>query len=130
VWQARLPPWNEIACPVTDTLDSALIARLREVLADEPSTESELRALSEQADAWARILEAQIQGSERRLDDLTADSATPLREIAAELRRVEKLSPARREMRFLLAELEARSRELRTAWLLRQADSAGPLPVK
>ena len=50
--------------------DFALIKRLREVLRDEPPTESELRSLSEQADGWARALDAQIQESERRLREL------------------------------------------------------------
>ena len=111
---------------VADTPDIDLTARLREVLNNEPATEAELRTLGEQADAWARALEAQIQGSERKLDELAGASETSLTEIAAELRRVESLRPALEEMRSLLADLETRARELRTAWLLHQAESSRP----
>jgi hypothetical protein len=103
-----------------------LAARLRRVLDDEPSTEAELRTLSEQADAWARALQAQIEGSERRLRELHSDPASPLADIAAELRRIETVRPELVELRSLLAELETRARELRTEWLLRQASSSNP----
>ena len=43
--------------------------------------------------------------------------------VAAELRRVEQLRPQLQEVRALLADLEERSREVRTAWLLSQATS-------
>ena len=112
--------------PVLDPLYSALAARLRDVLADQPATESRLRALSEEADAGIRALEAQIRGSERRLRDLTADAASSLTEIAAELRRVEILRPELIELTSLQSELERRARELRTEWLLRQTRSARP----
>jgi uncharacterized coiled-coil DUF342 family protein len=108
---------------VTETLAFDLTARLRELLADRPATESDLRTLSEEADAWARALKAQIGGSERRLRELTADSASPLSEIAAELRRVETLRPELTELQSLLDELGRRARELRTEWLLRQAEA-------
>jgi hypothetical protein len=102
---------------VTESLDSALAARLRDVLTERPVTEAELRKLSEQADGWARTLEGQIHASERRLRELVADPASPLAEIAAELRRVEILRPELEEFRSLLAELELRAHELRGAWL-------------
>jgi chromosome segregation ATPase len=105
------------------TLAFDLTARLRKVLAEQPATESELRTLAEQADAWARALEGQIHASERRLRDLDADAASPLAEIASELRRLESLRPELAELRGLVAELEARARELRAAWLSRQAAS-------
>jgi predicted RNase H-like nuclease (RuvC/YqgF family) len=101
-----------------------LTERLREVLGDRPATESELRALAEQAEALARTLQAQVQSSERRLTLLSDDPAAPLVEIAAELRRVESLRPELDEVRSMIGDLEQRARELRTAWLLRQADSA------
>ena len=107
-----------------DTLSPALTARLREVLADRPATESELRSLSEEADAWARALRAQIGSSERRVRELSADPATPLAPIASELRRIESLRPELVELSSLMDELERRARSLRTEWLLRQADSA------
>jgi hypothetical protein len=108
---------------LTETLVFDLTTRLRELLADRPATESDLRTLSEEADAWARALKAQIDGSERRLRELTADPASPLAEIASELRRVETLRPELNELQSLLDELERRARELRTEWLLRQAQS-------
>jgi hypothetical protein len=100
-----------------DALDFALLTRLRDVLRDQPATETELRALGEQADAWARTVQAQTESSERRLEALAADPDAPLTEIADELRRLSKLRPALTEMTALLGELETRTRELRTAWL-------------
>src|SRR5712691_2984624 len=84
---------------VMQTPDLVLLERLREVLANQPVTESE-----------------------RRLATLTDDPDSSLTEIAAELHRVDGLRPRLEEARALLAELETRARELRTSWLLRQAD--------
>jgi anti-sigma factor ChrR (cupin superfamily) len=109
---------------VTEPPGPPLTARLREVLGDRPATESELRTLSEQADALARTLLAQLQASERRLSQLSGDPEASLTTIAAELRRVDSLRPELDEVRTLMGDLEDRARELRTAWLLRQADSA------
>jgi predicted RNase H-like nuclease (RuvC/YqgF family) len=109
---------------VPDTLSTTLTARLREVLADRPATESELRALAEEADAWARALRAQIGSSERRVRELSADPAGSLAPIASELRRIESLRPELIEISSLMDELERRARSLRTEWLLRQAESA------
>jgi hypothetical protein len=105
------------------TIGPALTARLREVLGDSPATESELRALAEEADAWVRALGAQIRASERRVEELSADPAASLAPIALELRRIESLRPELVEVASLHEELEQRARELRTGWLLRQADS-------
>ena len=102
---------------LTGTLDFALLTRLREVLGDQPATETELRTLGEQADAWARTLQAQTESSERRLEALVADPSASLTEIALELRRVARLRPALTEVTGLLGELETRTRTLRTAWL-------------
>ena len=106
------------------SLDFALIQRLREVLDDRPATESELRTLKEQAEAWARTISGQLEASERRLRRLNSNPASSLAQIASELRRVEKLRPQLDEVRGLLADLENRARELRTEWLLSQATSA------
>lgn len=108
-------------------LDFTLTARLREVSAGRPTTEGELRSLSEQADAWALALKAQIQASEGRLRELNADPASPLSDVAAELRRVDSLLPELAELRSLLTDLEDRTRELRTRWLLYRADATPPL---
>src|SRR6478735_3989307 len=107
-------------------LDFALIKRLREVLDDRPATESELRTLSEQADAWARTVSGQIESSERRIRRLNQNPASSLAQIASELRRVEQLRPQLQEVRSLRADLEARARQVRTEWLLSQATSRRP----
>jgi chromosome segregation ATPase len=104
-----------------EPLDFALIRRLREVRDRRPATESELRMLTEQAEAWARTVNGQIQASERRIRRLTKNPASSLAQIASELRRVDKLRPQLNEVRSLLADLENRARELRTEWLLSQA---------
>ena len=104
-------------------LDFALIKRLREVLDDRPATESELRTLSEQADAWARTLSGQIESSERRIRRLEQNPASSLAQIASELRRVEQLRPQLDEVRRLKSDLEERARQVRTEWLLSQATS-------
>jgi phage-related minor tail protein len=98
-------------------LDSALTARLRQVVAGGSVTESVLRDLTEEADDWARSLEAQIWAGERKLAQLTADPNGSMIEIAEELRRVKALRPALVEVRGLLAALDIRARELRAAWL-------------
>jgi hypothetical protein len=109
-------------------LTPALTARIREVLADRPATESELRALSEEAEAWMRALQAQIESSERRVSVLSADPSASLAPIAAELRRIESLRPELVEVTSLHEELESRARAMRTEWLLRQAESARRTP--
>ena len=108
---------------VTETIGSALTSRLREVLNERPATESELRTLAEEAEAWERTLRAQIRSSERRVRDLSEDPAGPLAPIASELRRIEALRPELVELTSLMDELERRARALRTEWLLRQAES-------
>jgi DNA-binding ferritin-like protein len=104
-------------------LDFALLRRLREVLDDRPATESELRMLHEQAEAWARTVSGQLESSERRIRRLNQNPASSLAQIAAELRRVEQLRPQLIEVRQLLAGLEARARQVRTEWLLSQSTS-------
>ena len=68
------------------TPDFDLLSRLREVLADQPVTESELRSLSEQADGLVRALRGQVDATERRLDALAADETTSVSDLATELR--------------------------------------------
>jgi len=106
---------------VDETLDFALLSRLRAVGRDEPATEAELRTLLEQGDAWERTLRGRVEGAERRLERLVARPDVSLQLIASELRRIEQLRPQLDELRVLLAELEARARRLRTEWLTRQA---------
>jgi hypothetical protein len=118
----RLPPPS-----MPDTLDFALIKRLREVM-NTRVTETELRTLKEQAEAWARTVSGQLQASERRIRRLNANPASSLAQIAGELRRVETLRPQLNEVRSLLADLEDRTRELRTEWLLSQASASRRAP--
>jgi len=99
-----------------------MLERVREVLADRPVTETELRLLSEQIDGLVRVLGAQLDGSEARLTELANEPASSLTGIADELHRVEALRPRLAEARSLLRDLEDRARELRTAWLLGQAE--------
>ena len=98
-------------------LELALIARLREVRANGSATEAELRLLRDRAGGWALALRGQIEASEQRLDAAVADPTTSLAEVAAELRRLELLRPELAELESLLADLDARSRELRAGWL-------------
>jgi len=115
---------------LSDQLDLALVARLRQVVAGEVATESELRTLADGADGWLRATQAQLRASEERLAALNGDQASPLAEIAAEVRRAETLSREREEARELLEGLERRTRELRTAWLKRDAEVGSPLDPK
>jgi hypothetical protein len=114
----------------SDRLDLELTRRLRQVVGGQAASESELRALADQADGWARATAAQLRAAEGRLARLNADPASPLTEIAAEVRRVEALSRERSEARRLIAGLEQRTRELRTAWLKHRAESGSPLRPK
>ena len=107
---------------LAETPDLALLARLRSVIGNQPVTETELRALIEQADGLVRTLGAHMTGSESRLAELTEDPDSSLTEIAAELHRVEELRPRLEEARSLLTDLETRARELRTSWLLRRTE--------
>jgi chromosome segregation ATPase len=107
-----------------DRLDLALTTRLREVVGGQPTTESELRALADQAGGWARATEAQLRAAERRLNRLNADPTSPLAELAAEVRRAEALKRELEEARSLIAGLDERTRELRTAYLKHHAESA------
>jgi hypothetical protein len=109
-----------------DQLDLALVTRLRQVIAGEVATESELRTLADHAGGWLRATEARLHAAEDRLRQLNADPASPLAEIAAEVRRAETLARERDEARELREGLEHRTRELRTAWLKRDAELGSP----
>jgi len=114
---------------VADTLDSDLIDRLREVLSRGDTTEAELRDLTGETEELVRGLRAQVRASERRIRMLERDPASPISEIADELRRVETLRPKLREARELYSRLDERARELRTEWLLRQTETTRPRPA-
>ena len=112
---------------VPHKLDLALTTRLREVVDGEAASESELRTLADGADGWLRATDAHLHAAEGRLTSLNSDPASPLAEIASEVRRVEALSQERQEARRLIEGLERRTRELRTEWLKHRADSGSPL---
>src|SRR5919199_2353813 len=113
MWQPRARPVSRLP----DKLDLALTKRLREVVRGEPTTESELRTLADQAGGWERAVAAQLRAAESRLGELNANPMSPLAEMATEIRRVDALTTELEEARMLLAGLEQRTRELRTAWL-------------
>ncbi len=100
-----------------EKLDSALKARLRAVLDQQPATEADLRRLSEDGQACALILAGQLARSEQMLAELAADPISSLAQIAAALRDVNELRPDLDELRALLAELQERAREFRASWL-------------
>jgi hypothetical protein len=107
---------------MSNALDIDLFDRLRAILAGGDTTEAELRDLTDEAGGWVRGLGAQVRASEQRLRALNRDPSAPIAAIADELRRVETLRPQYREARDLTRKLDERAREIRTSWLLRQAD--------
>jgi small-conductance mechanosensitive channel len=109
---------------MTEPFEFVLISRLRELIVDETATERQLRQAGEQAEGWERVLQGQIVAGEQRLRRLNADPASPLAEIAAELRHVDAVRSELVELRSLVEDLDQRARELRTAWLLGQAQSS------
>lgn len=115
---------------IPEKLDIALVKRLREVVAGEVTTESELRTLADHADGLIRATDAQLQAAEKRLTRLNANPASPLAEVAAEVRRVDALSRELAEAHRLVDALEQRTRELRTAWLKQHAEVGSPFGSK
>ena len=103
---------------------------MRQIVDGQVATESELRALAEQADGWVRATDAQLHAAEARLAELNSDPASALTEIAADVRRVEALARERQEARRLIVGLERRTRELRTEWLKHHAESGSPFGPK
>jgi hypothetical protein len=93
--------------------------RLRAVLERRPVTEAELRKLTEEGRAWALLVNAQLERSNQRLDELARDPSTPLSELADALREVHALGPELDEVHALLAELHNRAREFRQTWARR-----------
>jgi len=100
-----------------DSLDQSLTRRLHDVLTGAAATEGELRALKEQAEGLARSLAAGIRSSEAQLTALAAAPDAAVAEMAAELRRVERLREDLDDLRADLAALASRARTLRGRWL-------------
>ena len=100
-------------------LDAALKARLRAVLARRCVTEAQLRKVFEEGRACVLILSGELAHTERRLADLSLDSASSMTDIAAAVRRANELRPDLDELHALLADLEGRAREFRASWLSR-----------
>jgi len=102
---------------VTETLDFALKMRLRSVLDRRSATEATLRKLTEEGEACARILDARLARSERRLGELSSDPTSSLAAIAAEVRTISDLRPDLEELHALLTQLDDFARERRASWL-------------
>ena len=100
-------------------LDTALRERLREVLANPKRrvTEADLRKLAEEGRAYTLILRAELGRLEQRLAEVDSDPAIPLTTAAGAFRRVHEFRAHMDELEGLLAALQARAREVRTAWL-------------
>ena len=126
MWQSQTRPVSHLP----EKLDLALTKRLRQVVGGHAVSETELRVLADEAGGWKRATKGQLHAAERRLAQLNADPASPLAEIAAEVRRVEALSREFGEARRLIEGLERRARELRTAWLTQHAEAGSPLQPK
>ena len=99
-------------------LDTDLRRRVRDVLADprRPVTEPELRKLTDEGRACALILHGELRTLEGRLGRLDGDPSTSLGDIAGAFRRVHEFRAHVDELDSLLAELDDRAREVRTAW--------------
>jgi uncharacterized coiled-coil DUF342 family protein len=104
---------------MASVLDSALMERLRAVLERRPVTEAELRKVTEEGRAWALLVNAKLERSKQRLDDLAGDPEAPLTEVADALREVRELRPEVDELHAMLAELQGRAREFRQSWVSR-----------
>lgn len=100
-----------------ETLDQTLTTRLRDVVSGAAATEGQLRVLAEQGDGLARALAASIVASEARLGALARQPQAAVAEMAAELRRVERLRDELDDLRADLTALDKRARALRGAWL-------------
>ena len=107
-------------------LEHDLVERLRQVLAERPTTEAELRSLAERALGLERTLAADLEASERRLDALSAGPGGSVAEAASLLRRVDSLRIELDRVCAVIENLDERARALRTAWLLGQAGSQRP----
>jgi hypothetical protein len=105
--------------PPPETLDQTLMTRLRAVVTGATSTEGELRTLAERGEALARTLRAAIDATETRLGDLASSPDAAVAEMAAELRRVERLRWELEDLRADLRALDRRARSLRGAWMRR-----------
>lgn len=107
-------------------LADELVERVRQLLGENPSTESELRSLTGRAHELERTLAEDVDATETRLGELSRDPESSLAETAALLRRVETLKPELERAQALLENLDERARQLRTRWLLAQASDRPP----
>lgn len=102
---------------MVETLDAVLRDRLRSVLDGRPATEAELRKLIEEGAACALLVRGQLDRSEERLVELSADPETSLSELASVLRETQGLRPQLDELDSILAALQDRAREARRSWV-------------
>lgn len=103
-----------------DTLDLTLTRRVAEIVRGAAATEGELRLLMEQGAALERSVSASLHATEERLGSLVDEAEAEVAEIAAELRRAERLRVELREVRASLDALDARAHALRGEWLRRE----------
>lgn len=89
------------------------------MLAEQPATEAELRALASEAGGWLRVLEGRLAAREERLGELTAAPESSIADMAEELRHVASMRRQLADTRSLLERLDERSRELRGRWVRR-----------
>jgi hypothetical protein len=108
-------------------LDRDLRRRVQEVLADprRPVTEPELRKLTDEGRACSLILHGELQRLEGRLGRIDGDPSTSLGAIADAFRRVHEFRAHVDGLDEVLAALDQRAREVRSAW---RQQAAGQLP--
>jgi hypothetical protein len=102
---------------MSESLDTALKARVRSVLESAPATEAVFRRLLEEGRACVLILRARLAATEGRLAELAADPAGSLAETATAFRGVVEVRTDLEELETLLGALEQRAREARSSWL-------------
>jgi len=105
-------------------LEHDLVEHLRQVLAERPTTEAELRSLSVRAHELEQTLAGERETAEARLSELSRQPDSSIAETAGLLRRAETARVGLDRIRAVLDNLDERSRRLRTGWLLGQAGSA------
>ena len=102
---------------MTESLDTALKARVRLVLDCEPVTEAALRRLLEEGRACILILQARVARTESTLEALAADPVSSLADTATAFRALAEVRTDLEELEELVGALENRARLARASWL-------------
>jgi hypothetical protein len=90
---------------------------VRAVVQGEATTETELRALVQWAETWIRLLESQLEATERRLDQATERLDVHLADAVTELRQTSAQRPRIDQLRILRSRLAERADVARQRWL-------------